>query len=318
MLRSNALSTGQNALRGAGRHRARLRRRRRARGADRHQHDRAVGAAAVRRAVRRARAGGDLVRRRPGGVHASRCWCCSTCWCRSAGSSGSCGSRTSRSAAPSASRSACCSGRAARPTTRPGARPRVRRQQRLPGGGGRLRGRLLSTRRRQAPTPPRALGAAGGRVGAPARRHLPRLPRRARRQDASRWPRSRRSSPASPACGSRPTRCSTSGTATATCRRATAIVPPRGASCSRRAEHLTAWYDRFAASLARCRRRARAAAGRRRSPTAGWSRRSPADLQRRRRPRHRHRRARDLDRRPPRRGPAPAGRAGGAGADAVA
>ena len=57
VLRSNALSTGQNVAAGAARHRGGLRRRRGARVADRHEHDAAVARAARGRPARRARAG---------------------------------------------------------------------------------------------------------------------------------------------------------------------------------------------------------------------------------------------------------------------
>ena len=70
VLRSNALSTGQNIVRGLLGTRRRVRRSARVLAAHRNEHDAAVGAAAGRGPVRRPRPGRDLVRRRPGRVHA--------------------------------------------------------------------------------------------------------------------------------------------------------------------------------------------------------------------------------------------------------
>ena len=69
VLRSNALSTGENVLPSATRHDRWIRCRRCAGGADRDQHNACSGCCSVRRPVRRAGAFGDLLRRRAGGVH---------------------------------------------------------------------------------------------------------------------------------------------------------------------------------------------------------------------------------------------------------
>ena len=70
VLRSNALSTGQNVVRGLVGTAAGFVVGARAAGAGRHRHDAALVAAPGRGAVRRLRPGGDLVRRRSGRVHA--------------------------------------------------------------------------------------------------------------------------------------------------------------------------------------------------------------------------------------------------------
>ena len=108
VLRSSALSTGQNIVRALARDGARLRRRRCAGRGDRDEHRGAVGAAARRGPAGRAGAGDDLVRRRPGRVHADAADPVQPPRRRPVGRWAWSGSRTSRSAAPSAWSSGSC------------------------------------------------------------------------------------------------------------------------------------------------------------------------------------------------------------------
>ena len=70
VLRSNALNTGQDAIRAMARHGSGFHRRRGAARGDRHEHDAAVVPAAAGGLSRRGRPSGHLVRWRAGGVHA--------------------------------------------------------------------------------------------------------------------------------------------------------------------------------------------------------------------------------------------------------
>ena len=181
VLRSNALSTGRTCSRPA-RHGGRLRRRRRAGRARRHQHDAAVAAPAACGPARRPRARRDLLRRRPGRVHAH---------------------------APDplqhprarglADRPGAHRGRRARQRRQPRGRPAVLAARRAAPRSARRWPRRTPTARTTSPAPcgsawgaatPRARSVPAptdeamprGRRRTPARRHVPQLPRRARRQ----------------------------------------------------------------------------------------------------------------------------------------
>ena len=104
VLRSNALNTGQNALRRRGRHRGRLGRRRRAAAADRHGHAPLLWfLLPVAILLAGHRAGRDLVRRRAGRLHGDAGDPVQHRASRPVAHRAAAGSRTSRSAARSAS-----------------------------------------------------------------------------------------------------------------------------------------------------------------------------------------------------------------------
>ena len=172
------------------RHGRRVRRRRGAARADRHQHDAAVAAAARRGPARRVRAGGDLLRRRPGRVHADAGDPLQHHPARRLAGRACCGSRTSRSAARSASWSGCCSGRAAPAAAlRQALAGGLQRQRALPRrrgrfgmgrcdpgrrGRGRPDGRGELARRRRPPGGSTTPSAATSPSAAPSRRRSPR------------------------------------------------------------------------------------------------------------------------------------------------
>jgi hypothetical protein len=280
--------------------------------ADRHQHDRAVGAAAGRRPDRRPGAGGDLVRGRTGGVHADAADPVQPARAGRLEDRPGPGRGRRDRRAPSASRSACCSGLAARRRARPGAVARPTPTARATWPARSSTGWAAAT----LPRPERAAAERGARRPrrplAAARRHIPRLPGRARRQAD---PARRGDGLVTGVAGA----CGLAADAVldlwnARRARRPAIVRPRAPSSSRRRRA----HDRLVPPLRRQPHRTepvpeplapdqiadgRLVDGRRdlRTTTA----------------RHGHRCARDLDRRPPRRRPPAAGDARRAGAGTV-